>query len=378
MRKNNIENTEINNDFHINYLSTKNFMSLKNDKVIFSKGINLVIGENGSGKTQILKLLYGIIDANNEIELEKEKSIKGKQRILANSLRDVFKPEKLGNLVRKKETEAEVCIDFNSYKTSFKFGSKSEKAVSQTTPFTKKFIEKASVFIPAKEVLSFFPGFRTLYEKKYLEFDKCYYNLCRSLEEPLSKSIDNGDSKIVQSLETILEGKVEIINGKFYLIKDDNTRYEIHLVAEGLRKISLLSYLLRNETLSKNGILFWDEPESNINPKLVREIVRFLVALSNNGMQIFLATHSPYVIESLNNHLKKYKIRDLKTDNKEISNIEPLNPQNTTAYLLKDGSCESILNVELGLLDDNLLHSFNDINILYDKMKDIEWEEQND
>ncbi len=359
MIKNNIENTEIKNDFYINSLNTKNFMSLKNDKVIFSKGINLVIGENGSGKTQILKLLYGIIDANNEIALEKEQSVNGKQRILANSLRDVFKPEKLGNLVRKKETEAEICIDFNSYEISLKFGSKSEKKVSQTEkPFKKKFIEKASIFIPAKEVLSFFPGFRTLFEKKYLEFDKCYYNLCRSLEEPLSKSVD-GDSKAIQSLETILEGTVEIINGTFYLIKNDNTRYEIHLVAEGLRKISLLSYLLRNGTLSKNGILFWDEPESNINPRLVVDIVRFLVALSNNGMQIFLATHSPYIIESLNNHLKKYNIRDIETDNKDITDIEPLNPQNITAYLLKDGSSKSILNVELGLLDDDLLHSFN-------------------
>ena len=292
---------------------------------------------------------------------------------------DIFKPDKLGNLVNKNEKEAVVDVDFNSSNISFQFGSRSEKLVSQTSkPLPKTFINKSSTFIPAKEVLSFFPGFRTLYERKYLEFDKCYYNLCRSLEEPLSKLVTTDDAKITRSLEDILDGQIEISNGAFYLVKNDKARYEIHLLAEGLRKLSLLSYLLRNGALTKNSILFWDEPESNMNPNLISDIVRFLVALSNNGMQIFIATHSPYVIESLNNHLMKYKIRGIKSDNKEIANIESLNPKNIAAYLLKNGSSESIMNKDFGLLDDNLLHSFNNINILYDKMKDIEWSERDD
>jgi ABC-type polar amino acid transport system ATPase subunit len=46
-----------------------------------------------------------------------------------------------------------------------------------------------------------------------------------------------------------------------------------------------------NENISKNTVLFWDEPEANINPKLVPVIVDVILELSRQGVQIFLATH---------------------------------------------------------------------------------------
>ena len=41
--------------------------------------------------------------------------------------------------------------------------------------------------------------------------------------------------------------------------------------------------------------LFWDEPESNLNPKLLKLLVQILLELSRNGQQIILATHE-YVL----------------------------------------------------------------------------------
>jgi ABC-type multidrug transport system ATPase subunit len=361
-------------NFSISSLQTKNFMSLKNKKISFSKGINIFIGENGSGKSQIIKLLYGVLDANNQVALDNENADYEKQRAIASSLKDIFKTTKLGNLVTKSKKETQVDIELTAYDISFKFGNLSTKEVSKTsTPFVKTFVEKKNIFIPAKEVLSFFKGFRVMYEKKYLEFDKCYYNLCKALEEPLSKST-SFNKNTIKSLEKILNGKIKIIDGAFYLTTKDGKNYEINLVAEGLRKIGLLSYLLNNESLDENSILFWDEPESNMNPKLIKNIVKFLVTLSNNGMQIFITTHSPYIIESFNNHLKKDKIKNIKTDNEDINNIEPLSPKNITAYLLENNDITSILNKKLGLLDDNFLQEFNNINTLYDKMRDMEWD----
>jgi ABC-type multidrug transport system ATPase subunit len=360
-------------NFSISSLKTTNFMSLQNKKIKFSKGINIFIGENGSGKSQIIKLLYGVLDANNQIALDKEDADYEKQRAIASSLTDIFKTSMLGNLVTKSKKDAQVDIELTAYDISFKFGAQTKKEITKTsTPFVKTFVEKKSIFIPAKEVLSFFKGFRVMYEKKYLEFDKCYYNLCKALEEPLSKSTSSNKNTI-KSLEKILNGKIKIIDGVFCLETKDGKTYEINLVAEGLRKIGLLSYLLNNESLDENSILFWDEPESNMNPKLIQDIVKYLVTLSNNGMQIFITTHSPYIIESFNNHLKKDKIKNIKTDDEYINDIEPLNPKNITAYLLENNKITSILNNKLGLLDDKFLQEFNNINALYDKMRDIEW-----
>ena len=44
-----------------------------------------------------------------------------------------------------------------------------------------------------------------------------------------------------------------------------------------------------------SGPLFWDEPESNLNPKLMKLLVQILLELSRNGQQIILATHD-YVL----------------------------------------------------------------------------------
>lgn len=68
----------------------------------------------------------------------------------------------------------------------------------------------------------------------------------------------------------------------------------------------------------------------------------------------------------------------MKIDDIEIQNLEALSPKNISAYFLSKENISNILDSKLGLIDDKLLNSFNDINILYDKMRDIEWENTND
>lgn len=46
-----------------------------------------------------------------------------------------------------------------------------------------------------------------------------------------------------------------------------------------------------NDGICADSILFWDEPESNINPKLIPKLVEILLELSRNGVQILIATH---------------------------------------------------------------------------------------
>lgn len=40
-----------------------------------------------------------------------------------------------------------------------------------------------------------------------------------------------------------------------------------------------------------SGPLFWDEPETNLNPKLIRMLVEILLEMSRMGQQIIIATH---------------------------------------------------------------------------------------
>lgn len=66
-------------------------------------------------------------------------------------------------------------------------------------------------------------------------------------------------------------------------------------MAEGIRKIALLWQLIKNGTLEKGAMLFWDEPEANINPKYIPILADMLLELQRNEVQIFISTHD-YVL----------------------------------------------------------------------------------
>jgi predicted ATPase len=51
--------------------------------------------------------------------------------------------------------------------------------------------------------------------------------------------------------------------------------------------------------LEEGGILFWDEPESSLNPRLIRQIVEVLLALAAAGVQIFIASHDYLLTQRL-------------------------------------------------------------------------------
>ncbi|EAR55879.1 hypothetical protein SKA34_16960 [Photobacterium sp. SKA34] len=69
------------------------------------------------------------------------------------------------------------------------------------------------------------------------------------------------------------------------------------MTAEGYRKIGLLQRLIDTGALVKGrtNVLLWDEPESNINPILMKLLVQCMLELARNGQQIIIATHD-YVL----------------------------------------------------------------------------------
>jgi len=104
---------------------------------------------------------------------------------------------------------------------------------------------------------------------------------------------------LLKPLEEAMDGTVELEDsGRFY-VKTKAGRIEAHLVAEGLRKIAMLARLIATGSLLDKGYLFWDEPEANLNPKLVKLVARTILAISQSGIQVFIATHSLFLMREL-------------------------------------------------------------------------------
>ena len=71
------------------------------------------------------------------------------------------------------------------------------------------------------------------------------------------------------------------------------------LVAEGLRKFGMLARLIATGIILDNGYLFWDEPEANLNPRMVAKLAETIISLPNlHGVQVFIATHSLFLMRS--------------------------------------------------------------------------------
>ena len=92
---------------------------------------------------------------------------------------------------------------------------------------------------------------------------------------------------------------MELDGGKFYLVSSGTKRKEITLVAEGIRKLATLLHLIENGSLEVGDTLFWDEPESNLNPKLIKDVAVAILSLCKNGIQVVIGTHSLFLLREI-------------------------------------------------------------------------------
>ena len=110
---------------------------------------------------------------------------------------------------------------------------------------------------------------------------------------------DKKTARLLKGLSDAMEGSIELNkNGRFYL-RTSTGRMEMPLVAEGLRKVACLAHLAGTGVFLDRGCLFWDEPEANLNPALLKQIAETLLLLCEDGIQVFLATHSLFLLREL-------------------------------------------------------------------------------
>jgi predicted ATP-binding protein involved in virulence len=140
-----------------------------------------------------------------------------------------------------------------------------------------------------------------LYEQREISIDETYYDLCKLLSAPLLRGPRARDiAKVVAPLEEAMCGRVSLDPaGRFYLHLPGQGKMEVSLVAEGVRKIAMLAYLAANGSLKEKSALFWDEPETNLNPRLMKNLAQALCDLANRGVQVVAATHSLFMMKEL-------------------------------------------------------------------------------
>lgn len=277
----------------IEQIKLERFTAFESLSLQFSSGINVLIGENGTGKTHLLKAVYAACDVSKS------------QKSLAEKVNRVFLPsgEQIGRLVKRKSVSTTGSFEVTrkvqgltkSITIRLSLSNHTKDPAKATISGAHKLWQEhpvESVYIPVKDMMANAPGFRSLYNLRHIHFEEVYADIIdRVFLGSLKGPTDQARKKLLDILQQSMEGKVIAKNEEFFL-KSQQGELEFTLLAEGIRKLGLLWVLIQNGTLLNGSVLFWDEPETNLNPKLMRTVVEILIELQRMGVQLFISTHN--------------------------------------------------------------------------------------
>lgn len=275
-----------------------NFTAFRQLEVEFSPGINALVGENGTGKTHLLKVCYAACALAQPGDL------------FADKLLRVFLPSDgdAGRLVRASAKNGlgsvEVFRQNCSVAATFSKDATAPVSVSETGFPERQNSPLPSVYIPANELLAAAPGFLACYAAGEVQCAEVAADILRQAYlPPLPAPPEDCRQPLLTALEKAMGGRVAVKGEEFFL-EGKHSRLEFSLLAEGIRKLALLWLLIRNGSLSDGSVLFWDEPETNLNPQLYGVVIQTLLELQRAGVQIFLATHDYVILKELDLRLK--------------------------------------------------------------------------
>jgi len=287
----------------IKKVTIRNLTVFAESELEFGKNLNVIIGENGTGKTHLLKLLYSVLAVSFDARKKSHSPLPTKilyQLQLAEKLVNVFKSESLGRIVRRKQgrERCDIQLEFlnSAFDIAFDFATQSKSEVN-IEKIPEQWSNIAPAYLPTRELLTIYPNFVAVYEGHYLEFEETWRDTCLLLGGLLQKGLKEKKIRtLLAPLEEAMNGQIELDkNGRFYL-NNSSGRIEIPLVAEGYRKLGMLARLIATGALLEKGYLFWDEPEANLNPRIIKKVAKSILDLSVSGIQVFIATHSLFLL----------------------------------------------------------------------------------
>lgn len=305
----------------IRVITIENFVGFTKIDIPNVSGFNVVIGANDTGKTNFLKLLYATVKSHSDFKQNDNIKRQSFSETISDKILNTFQPRKSGlsELVAKSannKLKFELSIEGSKGNSSLSFsiGERAQKTVSDCTTDShlNDIGNSNAIFIPAKEVLTAFRAIAFTRENfEMYGFDDTYFDLIKQLRIPTQQGkVAREFVDVNDNLASLFEGEIkqDLSNPENpFFFKKGKAEFSMNLTAEGIKKIGILTTLIRNRSLSKNTVLFLDEPETALHPKAIRLLAEMLFKIKTAGVQIFLTTHNYFLIKQLSIISKREK-----------------------------------------------------------------------
>ncbi|SDH58115.1 AAA family ATPase [Myroides phaeus] len=412
-------------------IDIKNFAGIDN-LYLEVKPVNILIGPQGVGKSVVVKLLYffkGIVnDAVERIETTDQVSFI--KESVQNKFKKIFDKSSFNTKqpfqITYTSIEGEIFIvegdGFDEFNVFFSEGFLNllEELFKVKREFGKeKLVDKdiAEYYFQAEQLKSLRREIvKKTYQKSYLPqlfipagrsfFSTLHSNIYSIISN--ESSIDyflrefgqlyqiisdfqttiNEDSSCDRLIEDVIGGKfIRDDNRKDYILHKDNRKVELKNVSSGQQEALPLLMILRaiyDKKLNTSGcILYIEEPEAHLFPTAQKAIVELLAKVYNSNstnIQIFITTHSPYILSSFNNLIYAGNIANKNTEKrKEVGKViteeQFLSCDAVGAYALTKTALIDLMDEENNIINATVLDEVsNDIGREFDQLLDIEFD----
>ncbi len=373
-------------------LIVKNFGVLKDIDIELHE-TNLFIGDNGSGKSTLAKLITVVTDFTlNKDEIFKKLKdfdidfINKKTFIQLQEENELILKIDTLNIIFSSSTK-ELLQAQEKHKTLSKINNKIneieskgllDKAIKIMTEddtseakTVKSLIEDQELRTTLNNLSNTITSLKTKYipaERNLISiFNQSLSNII-SAEIPLPKTLlefsasYNSARNEIKTLDILgMEYKNENSQDRIYYSSGRSLALENS--SSGIQSVLPL-YITLKYFATKYLDIIIEEPELNLYPKSQIETVKFMI--ENRGeSSLSIMTHSPYILSTLNMLIFAYKASNTNNTLKEkISAIIPqeqqIDPDNFSAYLIKNGISKNIKGESTGMIQENTIDNIGD------------------
>lgn len=174
-------------------------------------------------------------------------------------------------------------------------------------------------------------------------------------------------------MRTILSGEYKSIDGEERLYISDEKYIKINFASSGQQESvwilnTLFYYLLAN----KRTFFIIEEPESHLFPNSQKQIMEYISLVQKRENSMFLTTHSPYILGTVNNLLYANKISsdvDQTQLKQIISEKKWMSYKTLSAYFTENGLVLPCVEDEFEAIDNSIIDGASEeINADYEKM----------
>lgn len=320
-------------------LYIKAFGPLKEVEISLSQ-INILIGKNGSGKSVLAKIITIVLDFKNHV-------------IDQASFFQKFQDFNINYIT--KETVIQFFVNQNiilelknnHFDTIGKFDEpilqevilRGQLSIIDSQKLTSQYIpaERNLISLFSKSLSSFIVSGIPL-PKFLLHFSSQYEKARQEIKE-----LEFLDMKYIN-------------NGKDIIYYNKEEYLDLEHSSSGIQS-SLPLYLTVKYFAKKHKSIIIEEPELNLFPKAQFDIIEYILKQVSQENDLFMMTHSPYILSALNIFLYAHKVGNLNAHAKaKVSQLYHqeswINADNFSAYYLENGTARDIKSSR-GLISDN-------------------------